>query len=467
MPVQRLNRTWLVLLFFLLAVGFSIPRVGAMSVEEEKILGRKIFLEIERSGDLLSDPPVEAFLERVGQRIVSEVGNTPFTFKFCLVKAQEPNAFAIPGGYVFVTTGLLVMAENEDEVAGVLSHEVAHVTMRHISHLIDRSKRFNIASMVGAIAAIVLGGGGAGSQAMAAGAMAASEALMLKYTRENETDADQNGLHYLVKAGYDSAGLLSFLKKLIKLSMMAPKIPTYLSTHPATGDRIALLENLIQIENRSGPGGVVHRGEAYKWVQARAFVEEHEPQVAVAYFESILKSDPREPLGGYGLGLAHRKAGRLDKSIEALEKGLSSSPGEPHLLRELGIGYFLLGRTDEAITALELQRSAAPGNDAVVLCHLGRAYLDEADFARALEMFQKARKEAPEYLDVYHGLGSVYGRMGRKGESHFFFGKYFLMKGDRNSALLHFRTALETLDGASPERQESQKQIKELTKARP
>ncbi len=464
MLFQRITVIWILLISLFIFLGAS--QSNAMTAEDERNLGKRIFLEIQKSGDVLVDPSLQAFLERVGQRLVSQAGPTPFGFKFCLVKAQDPNAFAIPGGYVFVTTGLLVLAENEEEIAGVLSHEIAHVTMRHISQLMDRAKRLNIASMVGMIAAIILGGGGKGSEAIAATAMATSEALTLKYTRENETDADQNGLHYLVRAGYDSGALLSFLKKLMKLSLiMAPKIPTYLSTHPATEDRIALLENLIQTEPRR-PGLFKSAGD-YRLIQARAFVEEREPHVAVSHFESIVKSDLRDVAGLFGLGLAQRKAGRLDKSIEIFEKALSLVPGEPDLLRELGVGYFLSGKVDQSIATLESERASRPENDVLVLYYLGRAYLEKADFSKALDFFQKARKEAPEFVDLYHGLGSVYGRMGRKGESHFYFGKYFGMKGDRNSALLHFRTALETLDRASPEREELQREIKELTKTKP
>ncbi len=365
-----------------------------------------------------------------------------------------------------MTTGLLVLAENEQEVAGVLCHEIAHVTMRHISHLIDRSKRINIASMVAMIAGMVLAQGGQGGEAIAAMAMATQEALMLKYTRENETDADQNSLHYLVKAGYDPGGLLSFMKKISKYSLVtAPKIPTYLSTHPGTEERISLMENLIQIEpKRSGSLRTVGN---YKWIQTRAFVDERAPHVAVSHFESIVKTDPQDAVGMFGLGLAHQKTGRLDKSIEAFEKALSVAPKEPDLLGELGVSYFLSGKLDQAINTLETVRSSSQKDDMMTLYYLGRAYQEKADFSKAVDLLLKVRKEMPDFVEVYHSLGSVYGRMGSKGQSHFYFGKYFKLRGDRKTALLHFRTALEGLDRASPEREETQREIKELTQGKP
>ncbi len=230
--------------FFLF--GSFIREVWAMTTEEEKKLGKQIVLEIEAKVGTVRDLTLQAFLERLGHSLVAQVGPTPFEFKFYLINAPDPNAFAIPGGYIFVTTGLIVLAENEHEIAGVLSHEISHVTARHISQLIEKSKAINIASMAAVIAAMLVGGGGTGSQAAATMAMATGEALALKYTREMETDADQNSLQYMIKAGYDPYGMITFLNKIYKTSLVSgPQIPPYLSTHPAIENRISLLENLL------------------------------------------------------------------------------------------------------------------------------------------------------------------------------------------------------------------------------
>ena len=166
----------------------------------------------------------------------------------------DPNAFAIPGGYIFVTTGLIVLADNEQEIAGVLSHEISHVTQRHVAQMIERSKRLNIASMVAILAAMLAGRGGAGSQAGATMAMATAEALALKYTREMETDADQNSLHYMIKAGYDPNGMITFLNKIHKVSLAsAPNIPPYLSTHPATEESNLSSWKTFSRSNRNPP----------------------------------------------------------------------------------------------------------------------------------------------------------------------------------------------------------------------
>jgi predicted Zn-dependent protease len=454
----------LVLVFFFLFGSFARGSL-AMTTDEEKKLGKKILLEMEKHVELIKDLTIQAFVDRIGYSIVRAIGPTPFEFKFYVIKAQDPNAFAIPGGYIFVTTGLIVLAENEQEIAGVLGHETSHVTGRHIDQMIERSKRLNIATLAAIIAGALVGRGGSGSQAVAATAMATAEALTLKYTRENETDADQNGLYRMVKAGYDPNGMINFLNKINRMSLStAPQIPVYLLTHPAIEDRIALLENLMQ--TRQKPVGPFKKVGNFKRVQSMAFVEEREPDVAVNHFGYMVKTNPQDVDGLYGLGLAFKKMGRLDKSIEVFQSGLSLSPKDPDLLRELGIVYFLSGKLDQAIKNLEAARSiSVPDQDADLstLYYLGRGYQEKGDFAGALPLFLKIQKELPEFIDVYFNIGSVYGRMGQKGLSHFYFGKHFKLIGEKNNALLHFRAAFEWLEKGSPEKEEAQREIKELT----
>ncbi len=469
MVLQKRKSYWIIL--FLIATflfeGF-IQDALALTTEEEKKLGKRVLLEMEKKGGFERDLDLQAFIERVGYSLVDKVGPTPFEFKFHLINAVEPNAFAVPGGYIFVTTGLLVLAEDEQEIAGVLSHEIAHVTGRHISQLIEKSKRLNIASMAAILVAMLAGGGGAGSQAGATMAIATAEALALKYTREMEVDADQNSLKYMIKAGYDPYGMITFLNKIYKTSLTSgPQIPPYLSTHPAIESRISLLENLLYSEQR--PKGPSKKVGNFKMIHTKAFVVEKDPNVAVTYYQSLIDGDPQNLEGYYGLGLAYRKTGRLDKSMEAFQKAQSLAPKDVDVLRELGIVYFLSGRLDQAIETLEAIQPIShtgAGDDLLGLYYLGRGYQEKGDFAKALPLFLKIKRETPEFAEAYLNLGSVCGRMGQKGLSHFYFGKHFKLRGDGKNALLHFRTALEWLEAESPEREEAQREIKELTPAK-
>lgn len=432
-----------------------------MSPEEEKKLGKKILLEMEGKVEMVKDPILQAFINKVGHSLVAQVGASPFEYKFYLVNSTDPNAYAIPGGHIFLTTGLIVLTENEHEVAGVLSHEISHVQGRHVAELIERSKRLNLATLAAIVAGILAGGGGRTSEAVTLTALAAGQALTLKYTREMEVDADHNSLNYMIRGGYDPNGLISFLNKIYKISLTSgPKIPAYLSTHPEAENRISLLENLLQ--SRPRPMGPFKEIPNFKKIKAKAFVEEREPHVAVTHFQSMIDNAPKELEGYYGLGLAFRKMGRLDKSMESFQEARSFNPQDPDVLRELGIVYYLSGKIDQAIEILEASRSFSPEPDSLTLYYLGRGYQEKGHLTKALSIFFEVQKELADFVDIYLNIGSVYGRMGQKGLSHFYYGKHFKLKGDRKTALLHFRTALEWLEKGSSEREETQREIREL-----
>ena len=444
------------LIFFIL--GFMVKTGQAMTSEEEKTLGKKVLEDIVKHEDLVRDLSLQAFINRVGRSLLNQIGPTPFDYDFYVIKGRDPNAFAIPGGHIFITTGLIGLAENEPEVAGVLSHEISHVKGRHVDQMIERSKRFNIATLAAMIAGAIAGRGGVGSQAAVTMAMAGAEAMMLKYTRENEVDADQNGLYLMTKSGYDPNALVTFLKKMERYSLGSPKIPQYLLTHPALESRVSLLENLLTLEPK--PAHPFQGSGNYKRIQSKALIEEREPSSAVSHFESLIKANPEDTDALFGLGLAFQKAGRLDKSIEVFQKASRIDPKDIELARELGIAYFLSGKLDQAIEILE---PLSENDDLKSLYFLGRAYQEKGVFDRARGLFLKVKKEAGEYVDLYYNLGSVYGRTGQKGLSHYFFGKYFELKGDRKNALLHYSSALDYLERGSPERDEAQRMVRELS----
>jgi tetratricopeptide (TPR) repeat protein len=244
------------------------------------------------------------------------------------------------------------------------------------------------------------------------------------------------------------------------------KTPVYLVNHPAIEDRISLLENIMQIESK--PQGPFKTVENFKWIQTEAFVEEREPSVAVSYFESIVKTNPDDVAGLFGLGVAFQRMGRLDRSIEVLQNAISLAPQKLEISKELGVSYFLSGKLDQAIETLETMQSLSgkekgQKDDLLSLYYLGRAYQEKGDFTKALPFLLRVQKEMPDFVEVHYHLGSVYGRMGKKGESHFYFGKHFKLREDMKNALLQFQKALEWLERESPEGEETRREIKELT----
>jgi len=211
------------------------------SLEKEIALGRQLAQEVQRQSKLNTDPIITEYVNRVGQNLVrNSDAKVPFTFQ--VIEADDLNAFALPGGYVFVNTGLIVMAEEEDEFAGAVAHEVAHVAARHMTRQATKSQIANVAS----IPLSVLLGGWAGVAARQ-GASVAIPMTFLSFSRRDESEADYLGLQYMYSAGYDPNGAISIFEKLEALSRRKPGLVSKLfSTHPMDADRIGKAQKEIQ-----------------------------------------------------------------------------------------------------------------------------------------------------------------------------------------------------------------------------
>jgi predicted Zn-dependent protease len=461
MAVKKRPQWCIVMAALLLLNGFAGVFVGSnahalLSVEKEKEMGRRLVLQIEKELEIIRDPIVQQYVERIGERIVSEIGATPYDFRYYVVKSPDPNAFAVPGGHIFLASGLIIMASSEDEVAGVVGHEIAHIKGRHIAHRIERAKKLNWASLAGMLAAVIVGGKAAG--AIMAGSSAATQSLALKYGREDEKEADQLGFQYLTDAGYGGWGLVSFLKKIHQMSFQSPGTPpSYLSTHPGSEDRISYLMERLR---DSPPKAVRGNGKDLRRVQAKLFVEEREARTAVIHFQSILKGRPTDVDARYALALAYKKMGRMDLAIVELERARHQSPQDGGVLQELGICYFLNGRLDEAISLLRESMVIHP-RDILSLYYMGRAYQEKGDSQAALDSFLKAKKINPDIADLYYSLAMVYGKMGDRCNSHRHFSTYFKKRGEARYALGHLRKALQYCD----EKEGMQEEIQRLEKA--
>jgi predicted Zn-dependent protease len=216
----------------------SVAANALLPVSEENKLGAEMAKEVERELKVHADKQVQAYVDRVGNTLARKARDTPAGIKFTFTVIDDDktiNAFAIPGGHIYVYSGLIKAAADEAELAGVIAHEIAHVTQRHIAERLVA--QYGLQTVLG----LALGE----NPSMIAGlaAQVAGTGVLLKFTRDQESEADMRGLPYLVAAGYDPNALVSFFKKLQKTE--GPGALVFLSSHPMPSDRIAALDARI------------------------------------------------------------------------------------------------------------------------------------------------------------------------------------------------------------------------------
>jgi len=242
------------------------------SLEKEIAIGKELAQEVERQAKLIDDPVVSEYVNRVGQNLVrNSDAKVPFTIK--VIDSEEVNAFALPGGFFFVYSGLLLKAESESELAGVMAHEIAHVAARHGTRQATRGTIANFATIP-----LIFMGGWAGY-----GVRQAASVLVpigfLKFSRAFEAEADLLGLQYMYRTGYDPTAFVDFFEKIQTLEKRKPgTISQVFSSHPLTDDRIRTSQRNIQELLKARPEYVVNTSE-FDNVRARLMAMENRHKI--------------------------------------------------------------------------------------------------------------------------------------------------------------------------------------------
>src|ERR1700733_4346994 len=208
--------------------------VNFYSIEKEIALGKSLAQEVERSSKLVDDPVVSEYVNRVGQNLVrNSDARVPFTIK--VIDSDEVNAFALPGGFFYVNSGLILRAQEESELAGVMAHEISHVTARHGTKNATKGEMMQLAT----IPLMLLGPAGWAGYGLYEDLNIAIPLTYLKFSRDSEREADFLGLEYMYKAGYDPNAFVTFFERIQADEKRRPgTIPKVFSTHPPTPDRI-------------------------------------------------------------------------------------------------------------------------------------------------------------------------------------------------------------------------------------
>lgn len=453
--LRRKKSFQFVVIFFLI---FSCRLVFAsLTIEDEKKLGIEFYEKIEKSNIIYRNARVGEYITKIGRQIVAKIPTPLFDYRFSIINSSAINAFATPGGYVYVNMGLITLAENESELAGVLAHEIAHVSARHIADIVDKSTKINIASLAAILAGAFLGGSGDVTAAVASFSLATATSLNLKYSREHEEEADRLGLSYLVKAGYDGNATLDFLKIMRQYEFYSSNVPSYFLTHPGTDERIRYLDSLLQ--SRYGAGGSRSLFGQFKRIQTILLFEKKNFNENLKFFQLALDKNSEDLDSLYGLAVSQDKLGLTTLSLESFKKALKLAPDDSDILRDLGIVYLKSGHPGEAMQCLR-KVVALDANDVVALSSLGKSYEADGNYLAAIQIYQQLVAKNSTDPEVFYSLAFAYGKMNNAGDSHYNFGIYFKKKDKWASSLFHFKEALKHFPPNSPQAKDIENQMK-------
>ncbi|MCF8143420.1 MAG: M48 family metalloprotease [Deltaproteobacteria bacterium] len=437
-----------------------VSEASALSIEDEREMGEEFMAQVLAQLQLVDDPFVNQYINDLGQYLIRPLETKSFPFNFYVIKDPTLNAFAAPGGHIFVFSGLIEAMDSIDELAAVICHEIGHISARHLSQRIEQSKTIGLATLAGILAGMLLGGEVAG--AIMTGSIAAGMQAQLHYSREDERQADQLSFKYMTPTGFDPEGMIHALNKIQKGSYLGTgKIPAYLLTHPTGPERMANLESMLNknaSKTLSREAALLEsRFPAFKTVITAKCLD---PRDAERVFKKELEKDPAAPLAHFGLGMAYMEQSSYDRAIEELKQSLEAQPDFIPALRALGEVYQMNGQDKEAEAVLEKVLRLDHG-DKTALFLLGVTYESAGRNREALRFFEKLSYLPPVRNDVFYHLGLLYGREKRLALAHYYFGVYFKRIGETQKAEFHFKKAGELAREDPDLRKKIQKETEE------
>ncbi|GHD55777.1 beta-barrel assembly-enhancing protease [Jeongeupia chitinilytica] len=428
MSVRRFKRSLITALMLCLAspagladITYSdLPDLGAasresMSPTQERELGEGAIREIRRSGVLVDDPEVNDYIRRIGGKLVDATGEVGIGFNFYVLLDKTVNAFAMPGGFVVIHSGLLAATQSESELASVMAHEVAHVTQHHLARLVD-SQKMTPWMLLGALGLAIIaakaGNSGAGMAAVV-GSQGYAIQRQLDFTYAFEQEADRIGMQTLQKSGFDPAAMPLFFQRLQKENRLVEGgAPEFLRTHPVTYKRIADAEARL----KGGSYKQYPDSSDYRFVREKLRVLQMGTKEAVSYYRTTLEQKRYASLAmqQYGYALAQWRDGQFDGAWKSLADARSAYGKADAALDYLGGQIRLSQQKYDAALAIfhdgaqhfpasrgliygEIDALAAAGRNDEALAHIHSA---QELYASDANLYQRESR-------VYAAMGQV------------------------------------------------------------
>jgi len=423
-----------------------LPSMSGPSEDEEVRISREFRREARKQLQFVTNPEVERYIDRIGQRILSTMGPQPFDYRFFVIQDDQLNAFAVPGGSIFFFTGLIEKTKTTSEVAGVLGHEITHVKGHHMA----RQSGPDAISLLGLLGAFLLARTGSGSGGQAAGAVgqAIAATRQIAYSRQLEMEADTLGVRYMSAAGFDPKGSLGFLKTLDQERALNPiDFPAYMMTHPVTQERIANTELVIRSLGKTEIK--VEQADLLKKIQVIIRIERRDSDAVLAEYDKLVRQNPENAESLHLLGVAQQLTGQLAQAKQNYEKARRLSLENPDLDRDMGRLYTQTGEFALALAAFN-QALALEPKESLTYLYLGELYEKQDDLRAAAGAYLNALNLSPFWDKPPYRLSVVYGKLNRLGDAYYYHGRSLLLQDDDQRAVADFEKAIKVLGESSP-----------------
>ncbi|WP_153101746.1 M48 family metalloprotease [Paraburkholderia hayleyella] len=434
---------------------------GTLTPQAERKLGLRMMRDVWRDPDYLDDWLIRDYLNSVAAKLAAAastqyIGAYRPDFSLFALRDAQINAFSLPGGFIGVNTGLIVATRTESELASVIGHEMGHVLQRHIARMMALGERNSYAALagvlLGVLAGVVARSGDLGS-AIALGSQAYAVDNQLRFSRAAEHEADRIGFQMLAGAGYDPYGMVMFFRQLDHSAMGEAAVPSYVRTHPLTGERIADIDDRA----RRAPYRQPRQATEYGFVRARVRVLQERSRGAYMEVASRLRSEISErtalnvAANEYGIALAQMLLERYDEaavSLAAAQHAFTlqqatpdhAAPGSPSLDVLAADIARRAGRNDDARRLAALAQTRWPGSHAALEIHL-QTLLGARRFAEAEALAEQATRADPQQPMWWRYLAQASASTGDMLTQHRALAEKFVLEGAWPSAIRQLRQA--------------------------
>jgi predicted Zn-dependent protease len=432
------------------ASGNDLPDIGSgansmVTTDEEYQIGRMVVRGLESADRIMQDPLVKDYIEEVGHKLVVHAHDGDHRFNFFVVKDNTINAFALPGGFIGVNAGLILKTENESELAGVMAHEVAHVTQRHVVRRAQADQKSSMVSTAALIAGLLIAATTGASpditQAIIMASQGYSAQQQINHTRANEYEADRVGIGFLASAGFNAQSMADFFGTMSRMSGNGgASMPEYLRTHPMESSRIA------EAANRAGlvpPANHVD-SEGYLLMRERIRVLTAEsPEEALRYYQAYT----RDRIGAqpvhirYGQALAMMGRNQLPDALGTFQGLLKERPDT--IAFHLGYAQALeaSGQTAKALAVYQNAARLFPRNVSVTVAY-SEALMAAGNPGLAHTLLLDLLNNIPPTAEQARLIATAASAQGDMANAHYYMSEYHIINGELLMAMDQLRLAL-------------------------